>query len=93
MPIKYGKKVVIRKAGDALQIEEENYFNFATMKQTTLYTETVKVKDEKALLAEFLTMLDQYASGDIDLPGIQLLRDSRTGQLRAEKTWRAPNLQ
>lgn len=90
MPLGFGKKMVVETDGEVRTIHEETFYAYATVKSSVMYIETVKVKDDKALLAEFLTMLDKYKAGEIDLPGIQLLRDKHTGQLRAEKTWFVP---
>lgn len=61
--------------------------NYEEVKTITKCTETVKVKDDKDILAAFLVLLDQYKAGEIDLPGIQVLRDPKNNSLRVEKTW------
>jgi hypothetical protein len=93
MPIGYGKQVTIKQAGNLVSYEEDTVYHYETVRQVILMVETVRVKNAKEYLAEFLKLMDKFEAGEIDLPGIQLLKDKKTGQLRAEKTWIVPELQ
>jgi hypothetical protein len=90
MPIRYGKQTVVKQDGSVTITEESVFANFLNVKQVTVYSETVRVKDDKEVLTEYLKMLDKWKSGEIDLPAIKPVRD-RQGNMRVEKTWMIPD--
>lgn len=89
MPLRYGKQTVVTDNGGIIVTEESVFANFMNVKQVTIYTETVRVDNEKEVLAEYLKLMDKWKAGDIDLPAIKTLRD-RQGNLRVEKSWTVP---
>jgi hypothetical protein len=90
--VRFGRQLTLTQDGNLTRSEEKVFVEYETKKQITLYTETVKIKDDKDMLAEWLKLLDRYRNNEIDLPGIQLLRDKHTGSLRLEKTWTPTDL-
>lgn len=91
-PLRFGKQVVMTREGDLTMVHEEVYANFDTVKKITVYTETVRIKDDKDILAEFLKLLDRQKAGEIDLIGLQCLRNPDSGAMRIEKSWVVPDL-
>lgn len=91
-PIRFGRALTVESNGQVSTMQEEVYANFGTVKRVTLLTETLHVKDDKEILAEFLKLLDRQKTGEIDLIGLQCLRDRTTGRMRIEKSWVIPDL-
>lgn len=87
MPVRFGRSMVIKRDGNITTAHEEVYANFDTVKQVTVFTETVRIDDDKDILAEFLKLLDRQKAGEIDLIGLQCLRNPETGTMRVEKSW------
>lgn len=88
--MRYGRQLTITSDGSITRADEKVFVDYSTAKQVTLYTETIRIDDDREYLSEFLKLNDRYKKGEIDLPGVQLLRDDKTGQLRVEKTWTDP---
>lgn len=89
-PIRYGRQLVIAEDEGVMTMTEEVFANFQPVKQTTIYTETVHIKDDQEILGHFLQMLDRQKRGEIDCIGLQVLRNKQTGTPRIEKTWIVP---
>lgn len=87
--LRFGKQIVIETDGDRGVVREQVFANYETVKKVTTYTETVRVKDRKEVLAEYLKLMDKWKAGEIDLPGIEVIRD-KTGNMRVEKNWIIP---
>jgi hypothetical protein len=82
MPILYGSKIA-----------EEKYFDGRTVLQCTRYNESIKVRDTKKALAEFLNLLDLYNAGKISDFSINCIADVGGKIIRVEKSWVIPDLQ
>lgn len=93
MPIRYGKRLIVTQRGAITTTREEVYANFNTVKEIEICSETVQVKTDQDILAEFLKLMDRKKAGEIDLIGLQLLRDKNTGNMRVELSWAVPELQ
>jgi hypothetical protein len=90
--MRYGKTVSVSRDGEIVTVEEQVFANWSTVKKVTLYTEVVRVKDDKEILTEFLKLLDRRRAGEVDLIGIQCIRDKANGSLRIEKSWTVSDL-
>lgn len=88
--MKYGRQMILTRSGDITTATESVYANFETVKQVTTYYESVRIAEDKDILAIFLKMLDDQKAGKIDQIGIQCLRNKETNTLRVEKTWTIP---
>lgn len=86
-PIKFGRTAVFESNGNRLSISEQVIAHHAIVKRATQTFETIHVKDEKEILAQFLKLLDRQKAGEIDQVGIQCLRNPQTQQLRIEVSW------
>lgn len=89
---RFGKTLSISREGDLVTVEEQVIANWETVKRVTVYTEVVRVKNDKEILTEFLKLLDRRKAGEVDLIGLQCLRDRNNGSLRVEKSWTVPDL-
>jgi hypothetical protein len=87
LPVEFGRRYTLSNNGELTHFKEEIFVNSEAKKTHTVVVETVRVKDDKAMHVEFLKLLDRYKKGEIDLPGIQMLRDKNSGSLRVEKSW------
>lgn len=92
-PVRYGKSLTISRNGDVVTTTEQVYANFDTVKEVHQMTEIVRVTDDKEILSIFLKLLDEQTAGNIDMIGIQCLRNPDTGAMRVEKSWVVPSLQ
>jgi hypothetical protein len=91
--VKFGRQLTLTRDGDIVRAEETVYYDSEPRKQTTILTETVKLRNPKDFLTECLELDRRFQQGEIDLPGIQLLRNKHNGDLRVEKTWTPLSLQ
>jgi hypothetical protein len=89
-PILYGSKTVITAAGGMVQIDEEKYNDGDTVIRRTRYTESVKIKNEKTALAEFLILMDKYKAGEITDFSVECITGREGKIIRLEKSWVLP---
>lgn len=85
--MRFGRSITIARIGEVMTTTEESFYNFETVKKVTTNTEIVRINSEKDILPHFLKLLDRQKSGEVDLIGIQLLRDPKSGALRLEESW------
>jgi hypothetical protein len=90
MPILFGSKTVITQSGAMLEIAEEKYHDGETVVRRTRYAESVKIKDEKTALAEFLILMDKYRSGEITDFSVECITGRDGKLIRLEKSWVLP---
>lgn len=89
-PIRYGRQLTMTSDGTVMTMKESTFTNFQASRTVVACTETIHVKDEQEILANFLQLLDKQKSGDIDNIGLQVIRNQQTGRLRIEKSWVVP---
>jgi len=70
-----------------IQYEESKIVSGEATKQTTVFQQSLFVKNEQEALAEFLKLLDDARTGAIKDPGIQCFTDATGTIARIEKTW------
>jgi hypothetical protein len=90
--MRFGRQMTLERDGNVMTVTEEVFANFETVKRVSVQTEIVRIRHENDILPEFLKLLDRQKAGEIDLIGIQLLRDQKTGSLRVEESWTVPDL-
>ena len=85
--MRYGRQVTLSNNGGVMEVKEKVYANYETVKEVHAFHETVRVTDDKEILAIFLKLLDDQAAGKIDQIGLQCIRNQDNGSIRVEKTW------
>lgn len=91
--MRYGKSTTIEAGPGGLVIAtEEKFYDWSTVHKVTRYVESVKVKDDKHALAEFLKLMDQHKSGEISDFAIECITGKDGQLLRIEKAWTVPDL-
>lgn len=84
--ISFGRQRTMITTGDLVETTDETIIHGKVINKVTHYTESVKVADDRDILTEVLKLMDAMNRGEIDLPGIQVLRE-KSGSLRLEKSW------
>lgn len=84
--ISFGRQSTMLFSGNLVEITDETITHGKVINKVTHFTESVKVADDRDILTEVLKLMDAMNRGEIDLPGIQVLRE-KSGSLRLEKSW------
>lgn len=90
--MRYGKQMTISVKGNVVQYDEEKYHDWAKAYTITRYSESVQVRNENDVHAEFLKLLDRHKTGEICDIGIYTYTDKDGKLNRAEKVWTVKSL-
>lgn len=86
--MKYGTiKRVERYSHGLVTMTDERVVNSATVYHVTTYCESIKIKHESQILAEFLKLQDDKKEGRISSYGLQAIADESGKITRIEKSW------
>lgn len=91
--MRFGRQTTIMAGeGGVLVSHDEKFYEYATVQKVTTYTESVKVKDVKDALAEFLKLMDKHKAGDITDFSLECITGKDGRLIRIEKSWVVPDL-
>lgn len=86
--MRYGKQVSMGLvSGAIIEVKEEQFVNWGTVRRLVRNTETIKVKSTDEALAEFLRLMDMHKSGEARDIGIHCKVDADNNFMLVEKTW------